>query len=333
MRPSIRVRAPGRVNLIGDHTDYTGGLVLPMAIDRWTDVRGVVADSIRLRSDADADPVDIPTDPDATLIATLHPTWGRFVAAVAAELDDPHGIDGSVSTTIPVGAGLSSSAALEVAIALALGFRGSPRALAELTRRAEHVATGVPTGIMDQLCIASATDGHATLIDCHSLAVEHVVIPDDLAIVVRFVAHRTLEGSEYAQRVRECAAAEDLIGPLRSADVDAVESIDDDVIRRRARHVVTENERVRAFAAALVRGDYTEAGRLMVRGHDSLRADFEVSTPAMDAAVHDALGQPGVFGCRMTGGGFGGCVVALCRPDTTLDGMRVRAVAGAAVLG
>ena len=331
MTSSIHVRAPGRVNLIGDHTDYTGGLVFPMAIDRWTDVSAVSSNTIRLTSDAEAAAVELPLDLDPATIATIEPPWGRFVAGVAAELDEPRGIDGHVSTTIPVGAGLSSSAALEVAIALALGFDGTPRALAELARRAEHVATGVPTGIMDQLCIAAATDGHATLIDCHSLTIEHVPVPDDLVIVVRFVAHRTLVGSGYGERVRECAVAEDLIGPLRTADLDAVASIGNDVIRRRARHVVTENGRVRDFAAAIARGNYNEAGALMVRSHDSLRVDFEVSTPVMDAAVRDALASPGVLGCRMTGGGFGGCIVALCRPDTTLDGMRVRAVAGAAL--
>jgi len=331
MSSSIEVRAPGRVNLIGDHTDYTGGLVFPMAIDRWTDLSGVKSRTIRLTSDAEADPVVIPLDLDPADIAKVEPSWGRFVAAVAAELVEPHGIDGRISTTIPVGAGLSSSAALEVAVALALGFDGTPRELAELARRAEHAATGVPTGIMDQLCIASAIDGHATLIDCHSLDIAHVPVPDDLVVVVRFVAHRTLEGSGYAARVGECAAAEALIGPLRTADLDAVASIDDEVIRRRARHVVTENGRVREFAAALAHGDYVAAGAAMVASHESLRAEFEVSTPIMDAAVREALDQPGVFGCRMTGGGFGGCVVALCRPDTSLDGMRVQAVAGAAL--
>lgn len=330
MSSSIEVRAPGRVNLIGDHTDYTGGLVFPMAIDRWTDVSGVASDTIRLDSDAEPDTVELRVDVEPGDIATLEPRWGRFVAGIVTELDRPNGIDGHISTTIPVGAGLSSSAALEVAVALALGFEGTPPELAELARRAEHLATGVPTGIMDQLCIASATEGHATLIDCHSLAIEQVAVPDDLVVIVRFVAHRTLEGSGYGDRVRECATAEELIGPLRSADLDAVASIRDDVIRRRAHHVVTENGRVREFAAALARGDYAAAGAAMSESHHSLAADFDVSTPVMDTAVREALDQPGVFGCRMTGGGFGGCVVALCRPDTTLEGMRVRAVGGAA---
>ena len=133
---------------------------------------------------------------------------------VAAELGATTGIRGTVSTTIPVGAGLSSSAALEVAAAMALGHRGSPLDLARLGQRAEHRATGVPTGIMDQLCIASAVEGHALLIDCSTFDVTPSPVPDDVEIVVRFVAQRTLEGSEYGERVAECAAAEDVIGPL-----------------------------------------------------------------------------------------------------------------------
>ncbi len=226
---------------------------------------------------------------------------------------------------------MSSSAALEVAVALALGFEGPPLELAQLARRAEHAATGVPTGIMDQLCIASARQGHATLIDCDTLEVTAVPIPDDVAIVVQFVAHRTLEGSEYTDRVGECARAEASIGPLRAATPGDVERIDDELARRRARHVITENARVTAFADALARGDYARAGDLMVASHRSLSDDFAVSTPTMDGAVRHLLEQPGVFGARMTGGGFGGCVVALCRPGASTPGDRVRPVDGASV--
>ena len=250
----IVARAPGRVNLIGDHTDYTGGLVFPMAIDRWTEVGGTLADRIHLVSDDEPEPVDIPADVVAADVERVEPRWGRFVAAVAAELGNGRGFDGRVTTSIPVGAGLSSSAALEVAVALALGFDGTPLDLAQLARRAEHAATGVPTGIMDQLCIASARHGHATLIDCHTLGVTAIAIPDDVAIVVQFVAHRTLEGSEYTDRVRECSRAEAVIGPLREATLEELEHIDDEVVHRRARHVITENARVTAFADALQRG-------------------------------------------------------------------------------
>ena len=251
----------------------------------------------------------------------------------ASMVEKPRGIRGHVSTTIPVGAGLSSSAALEVAAALALGSTLAPTNLAVLCRRAEHLATGVPTGIMDQLCIAAARDGHGTLIDCRSLDVTHVPIPDDVEFVVRFIAHRTLKGSEYADRVAECAAAEDVVGSLRDATMAALDRIADDTVRARARHVVSENARVLAFVAALGAGDHATAGEVMYEGHESLARDFATSTPAMDAAVADLRATPGVLGARMTGGGFGGCVVAMCRPGTQLAGWRVSPAAGPFVGG
>jgi galactokinase len=326
----LHVRAPGRVNLIGDHTDHTGGLVFPMCIDRWTDiVFSVGGDRVALRSDGEPEPVDIALPFDAEPMQ-VEPRWGRYIAAVAAEIPDARGIAGDISTTIPVGAGLSSSAALEVACALALGFDGAPLELALLARRAEHRATGVPTGIMDQLCIASGVSGHAMLIDCHTLDVAHAPVPDDVVIVVRFVAHRTLEVSEYGERVAQCAAAEAVVGPLRTATVAELDRIDDELVRARARHVVTENARVRAFSVALAAGDFDVAGEIMLDGHRSLRDDFGTSTPVMDAAVEELRGTPGVLGARMTGGGFGGCVVAMCRPGTQTGGWFVRPVAGAA---
>jgi galactokinase len=321
-----RVSAPGRVNLIGDHVDYTGGLVMPMAIDMHTVIDFTPAETVTLRSnDAEGTVAFLagsPYDP------SLEPSWGRYVAAVASLMDSPRGFDGRVSTTLPVGAGLSSSAALEIAAALALGFNGDAQDLALLCQRAEHLATGVPTGIMDQLSIASARAGHATMIDCADLSVTHVPIPDDATVLVHFVAHRTLVGSAYADRVAECGAAESEIGPLRSATLNDVARIADDVVRARARHVVTENERVVGFAAALATGDLTSAGRLMNESHNSLSRDYQVSTTQMDAAVAELTATPGVFGARMTGGGFGGCVVALCRRNVEGTGWRVSPSAG-----
>jgi galactokinase len=322
------VQAPGRVNLIGDHTDYTGGLVFPMAIDLALTM--LVHDSpgvVDLCSDTLEGRV-VFSLPVAGEPSRVVPAWGAFVAAVAAELPAPRGATGTIRSTIPSGAGLSSSAALECATALALGFDGNPVELALLAQRAERTATGVPTGIMDQLCIASAIDGHATLIDCHSLHVEHVPVPDEIDVVVKFVSHRTLVGSAYADRVAECALAEVDIGPLRLADVDDLDAVTDDTARRRARHVVGENRRVRAFASALTAGDYEHAGRLMTQSHRSLRDDFDTSTPTMDAAVESWCATPGVFGARMTGGGFGGCVVAICTPGALDDGWIVRASSG-----
>lgn len=324
----MKVRAPGRVNLIGEHTDYTGGLVFPMAIDRWTTIEFEESDSgIFLESANEEELVSL--DATQTFDVGMSPQWGRYVAAVASLLQSPRGISGHISTTIPVGAGLSSSAALEIAVALALGSELSAKELAQLTQRAEHMATGVPTGIMDQLCIASAQHGHGTLIDCATLEVTHIPIPTDIKIVVRFIAHRTLVGSAYADRVTECAKAESLIGPLRDASLANLAAITDATIAARAQHVISENLRVRAFADALTSGDYSTAGSIMTDSHRSLATDFAVSNDLMDTAVREMNDTAGVFGARMTGGGFGGCIVALCDPDAVVEGWHVQPVAAA----
>ncbi len=329
MTDNFIVRAPGRVNLIGDHTDYTDGLVMPMTIDRWTVIAGSHHDGpIELRSDNEPDAISLALPVDDP--STVEPRWGRYVAGVAAELGaQARPFRGRVTTTIPVGAGLSSSAALELAAALALGFTGDAVQLAQLGRRAEHRASGVPCGIMDQFCIAAGVAGHALLIDCHTLAIEPVPLPDDMAVVVQFVAHRTLAGSEYAERVAQCGVAEQTIGPLRTASLDDVATIIDPVIQRRARHVVSENQRVRDFSHALRVGDVVSAGRLMIESHHSLRDDYATSTPAVDQAVAEMCATPGVFGARMTGGGFGGCIVAIAEPGAVSAGWLVHAVDGA----
>jgi galactokinase len=309
------------VNLIGDHTDYSGGLVLPMTIDRWTTVSGTVSasDDVELTSTAEHD---------------VGADWVRYVDAVAAEIGPSlRGITGRITSSVPIGAGLSSRAALQVASALALGFDGNATEIAELARRAEHRASGVPCGIMDQLCVAAGVTDHALLIDSHTLEIEPVRLPDDCDVIVRFVERRALAGTEHADRVAQCAAAEETVGPLRMASLGDLDRIDDPVVRRRARHVITENQRVRDFAAALRAGQLGAAGLAMLASHASLRDDFETSTPAMNDAVVTLAQMPSVFGARLTGGGFGGCVVALAeRGAVTANGYDtwvVRAVAGA----
>jgi galactokinase len=324
---TIHVRAPGRVNLIGDHTDYTGGMVLPMAIDRWTEIRGVPADTVTLHSADEPQTAELALQIDEP--QHVEPHWARYVAGVIAEMQPYGGIVGTVATDIPIGAGLSSSAALELAVALALGFDGDALSLAQLCRRAEIRASGVPCGIMDQLVIAAGVAGHALLIDCGDVTIEPVAIPDNVEVVVQFVAHRALVGSAYAQRVAECATAEELIGPLRLATLSDTISISDPTIRARAQHVVSENQRVREFALAIADGDLRRAGSLMVASHNSLRDLYLTSTPVMDEEVEQLMAQPGVYGARMTGGGFGGCVVALTEPGALTDGWVVRAVDGA----
>lgn len=328
----IRAFAPGRVNLIGDHTDYLGGYALPIAIDLGTTVAMEPGgDALELVSDSDPAPARVPVDvrPDGDALAAIEPAWARYVAAVVSLVRPAIGGVGKVSTTLPVGAGLSSSASLEVALALSLGFGGTATDLARLCQQAEHLATGTATGIMDQLASAAAVAGHAMLIDCRSLALRPVALPSDAAVVIVDSGQRRSVGaSAYQQRRDECEAAQQVIGPLRDASAAEVSRLDDSLLRRRARHVVTENARVLAMAEALAGGDLRAAGRLMVESHASLRDDFEVSTPVLDRLVEDVLALPGVHGARMTGAGFGGFVVALVDAGAAEAAASHRSVSG-----
>jgi galactokinase len=326
----ITAVGPGRVNLIGEHTDSSGGLVLPLAIDLATTVSGTRGgNEVVLVSPDDEHPAVVPLDVSDP--AAMEPAWARYVAGVVAQLRPTEGFVGEVSTTLPIGAGLSSSAALEVAIALALGFDGSAIDLARLTQLAEHQASGVPCGIMDQLASAAGVAGHALLIDCHQLTVTPVALPEGVEVrVIHSGQQRRLAGSAYAERTRSVAAAEEELGPLRLLrDPTAADVLADPVLRRRARHVISENERVRAVAAALPAGDLATVGQALAASHVSLRDDFEVSTPVLDALVHRLNATRGVFGARLTGAGFGGCVVALTEPGALDEGWLVHAADGA----
>lgn len=332
MEPTgVRAVAPGRVNLIGDHTDYTGGLVLPMAIDLATTVVGLHGgDRVRLGSEEEAEEASVPLDTADP--ATVEPAWARYVAGIVSVIAPGRGFSGRVSTTLPVGAGLSSSAALEVAVALAVGFEGSPLELALACQEAEQRATGVPSGIMDQLASAAGVEGHALLIDCEKLTVQPVALPEDVDVVVIHSGEpRRLADSAYGQRRAQCEVAAGEVGPLNRAVLDDVEAIADPLVRARARHVVTENRRVSEFASALAAHDLVACGALMVASHQSLRVDFEVSTPRLDALVEELVATPGVYGARLTGAGFGGCVVALTGRGVLHEGWRVEASVGAFV--
>lgn len=343
--------APGRVNLIGDHTDTTGGLVLPLAIHLGTRITGRPSPGrLRLRSTRRDEELDVAWS-EILEDDTGPPvgSWTRYPWAVARELatlldHDRCGMDAVVESTVPLGAGLSSSAALEIATALALlrtaGSSGPEPAttsfdaitLATTCRRAEHRASGVPCGIMDPLVIADAREGAALLIDCTTLERTEVPLPEEVEILVTHVEPRALATSAYGDRTRDLGRVAEILGDLRDRDPGDAESLDDPVLRRRARHVITENRRVRHLADAFARGDLGRAGRLMTASHTSLRDDLEVSTPAVDDQVETWIRTPGVLGARLTGGGFGGCVVALARPGAIpphRDVWRVRPGAGA----
>jgi galactokinase len=327
-----RVFAPGRVNLIGDHTDYTGGYALPMAIQLGTTVEFEPGGyEVRLVSPLQSAPAVVPLD--VADPAFLEPVWARYVGGVVAQLRPREGLLGHVHTTLPVGAGLSSSAALEVAVAYALGFRGTKLDLALLCQRAEQMATGVPCGIMDQLTSVAGSPGHALLIDCGTNAVRPVALPPGMDVVaVHSGQARQLSQSAYANRRAACERAAEIVGPLRDAGLSDLARIPDGEIRRRARHVVSENARVLAMASAIRRSDLAEAGKLMNESHRSLRDDFDVSTPALDEVAERLRRTPGVLGARLTGAGFGGCVVALTEPGALEIGWHLEAVGGAELI-
>jgi galactokinase len=321
------------VNLIGDHTDYAGGLAMPMAIDLGTTVVGdVQGDRVVLRSRQEDDPVELPLVVDDP--GSVDPPWARYVAGVIAELGPDRGLVGIVDSTLPIGAGLSSSAALELAVALALGFEGTPRELARLCQRAEQRASGVPCGAMDQLASACGRPNHAMLMDFMALDVDYVPIPPGVEVVVVHSGEpRALAESAYEERRRQAEAAAAVVGPLRDLPLGRLDEIADPIAGRRARHVVSENDRVIAFTDALRANELVTAGRLMNESHASLRDDFEVSTPALDTLVRELRSIDGVFGVRLTGAGFGGCVVALTTPGALPEGRgwHVSASAGAYV--
>jgi galactokinase len=339
--PLHAVVAPGRVNLMGDHTDYNDGLVLPLAIDRACTI-GVAGatnrDEVRASS-AQLDGV-VTVAADGTMLpATVAPAWGRFVAGVVRALVDRGEpvapADLRVDTTVPVGSGLSSSSALAVALTLALGGDARDRVeTARIASAAETLATGVPGGLMDQLASLFGRAGHVLLIDCRDTTVTPIRIPTSIAVlVVHCGVPRTLAGSEYAARRAECeaVAARLGVGALRDATAEQVRD------SPRARHVVAENARVLATADALPRGDLSVLGPLLLESHASLRDDFGVSTPELDTLV-DVLVTSGAAGARLTGAGFGGCVVALAQRNHADDvlaktTLRYRAATGIEPMG
>jgi galactokinase len=308
-------RAPGRVTLIGDHTDYNQGLSLPMALDLATEATFTPRPGsflIGLTSDQFPEPWELPLGDTAP-----SPPQAVLAAALVRLADPTSGGTLAVTSTVPLGAGLSSSASFSVAVLLALGCEGDPVALARLCQEAEGAA-GSHVGLLDPLAILGATGGHALLIDFATLGSHQVAIPEGAAfVVVHCGTSRELGASPYATRRAECDMAANHIGrPLGLCDKDDLSALAEPVLRRRARHVITECTRVREAERLLHAGDLEGVGALMTEGHRSLAEDFRVSIPALDELVDRLVRAPGVYGARMSGGGFGGCVIALCATDS-----------------
>ncbi|MFI6047091.1 galactokinase [Nocardia sp. NPDC051321] len=338
--------APGRVNIIGEHTDYNDGFVLPIALPL------VVECQARVRTDAQVRVVSRQRPDEVVLVAVADlvaqrdrvPGWSRYPLGVVAEYVRRGlaigGVDLELDGAVPIGAGLSSSAALSCAVAIALRDLFAPavtdRELIEIARAAENDYVGAPTGLLDQSASILCTAGHALFLDIRRFveigragetnSVAHEQIPFDLArfelellVIDTGQPHEHVDGG-YAERRAQCEAAATELGVPALRDVESVAALDriaNEVLRRRARHVVTENARVLTVAQRLREGtDPRAIGPILTEGHASLRDDFEVSTPALDAAVDAALAA-GAHGARMVGGGFGGSVLALVDRDST----------------
>jgi galactokinase len=320
---------PGRVNLIGDHTDYNQGRALPMAIGLGVTVTYAPTADAGITVVSDAYPGEqaafpMVTDPDTIL--ALEPAWARLCAAVASLARPDSGGNVHISSSLPRGSGLSSSAALAVALADVLGVEGDAGVIARLCQTAEH-RIGVPVGLMDPLVCAGGRAGHALWIDRATDTTRQVQLPKGAQwTVVDSGQRRDLRTSPYALRVAECEAAAAVVGPLGRAGPDDLPGLRDPLLRRRARHVIGECARVDACALALERGDLASAGALMDASHASLTDEFEATTPEVDDLVAQLRGRPGVLGVRMTGAGWGGCVVAIGEPGA-LDGQTLGAAA------
>ena len=367
-RPTHAAQAPGRVNLIGEHTDYNLGHVLPIAIDRWCVVAGSLAAGVRTTVVSD----HVPGATAAADMFALQPgdlpagDWSRYALGSLATLVRREGrslpaLDIAITTSVPLGAGLSSSAAVEVALlTLASSLWGVAHdglEVALLAQRAEHEFAGVPCGLMDQLASSMGVENAALLINCRENTARAVPLPAGPAVVVAdsHVRHAHAGGA-YAQRRASCRRVAEALGIDALADAAPwslrrlaaeIEPRDLDC----AKHVVSENQRVLQFAAAIQAGDLPLMGQLMLASHDSLRRDFRVSCPELDTLVNAAMDIEGVHGSRLTGGGFGGCTVTLCEHDAVArlaehlaavsgrqnaresHSFRVRACPGAGMLG
>lgn len=331
--PELLAYAPGRINLIGEHTDYNDGFVLPMSIDRATYL------ALAPRADDQVRVISLDFGGEHTF--TLgdwrgedHPHWTRYPRGImwllAEQGIELRGMDMVLGSTLPIGAGVSSSASVEMAvlegILTILGidqYTQAEKALMGVD--VENKFVGMPCGVMDQMASAAGDAGHALLIDCRSLETDLVSIPAEAVVVVMDTAkQRGLVDSEYGLRRQQCeqAAAQLGVKALRDLDVADLDTILpqlEPVIQQRVRHILTEDARTMAAVAALRAGDLEETGRLFNASHASLRDDYEVSCAELDAIVAVAQEQPSCYGARMSGGGFGGCAVALVARDQVDD--------------
>jgi galactokinase len=325
------VRSPGRVNLIGEHTDYNDGFVFPMAIEPHVLIVYRARTDAKVRLSSTIFPGQIAEFLLDGAIARGEPKWANYSKGIAFMLIEAGvkvgvGMDALLSNTLPMGGGLSSSAALEVGTGRALlalsGMDLDSQKLALLAQKAEHEFALVPCGIMDQTIVAGGRAGTAMLLDCRDLSKQFIPIdPAALRVViVNSMVKHELSGGEYAERRRQCEEGAEYfkVKALRDVTMEQVVAAKgklSEIVFKRCRHVVSEISRTTEAAKQLVAKDFKRVGQLMVESHDSLRDDYEVSTEELDYLVVESMKVAGVYGARMTGGGFGGCIVALVKPD------------------
>lgn len=325
--PTHIIRAPGRVNLIGEHTDYNDGFVLPMAINRamWIALRPTNTPQVTIHSLDFDKPVDFSLRDYAKEPGTPADYVKGIAWALQEEGYELQGWEGIMKGDVPIGAGLSSSAGLELAIARAFALLSDiewhPAKMALLAQKAENQWVGVNSGIMDQMISAAGNAGHALLIDCRSLDSELLPLPSGTSVVILDTnTRRELVTSAYNERRQQCEDAAKHFGvdKLRDVSIEQFEADKeglDDVTMRRARHIITENDRVLLAKQAMLNDDAVELGKLMDASHVSMRDDFEITNEALRIIVDIAQSHPATYGARMTGGGFGGCAVALVKAD------------------
>ncbi|XP_062979297.1 galactokinase [Elgaria multicarinata webbii] len=330
MDPKIAVSAPGRVNMIGEHTDYNQGFVLPMALQMGTVMVGSPREDGIISIVTTAEEADQPKRVQFQVpgeggdLKPGEPRWANYVKGVIQhyKAGPLPGFNAVIASNVPLGGGLSSSASLEVATYTFLQQLcpddGDPVAKALVCQKAEHTFAMMPCGIMDQFISVMGKEGHALLLDCRSLEIRLVPLSDPnlVVLITNSNVRHTLTGSEYPTRRRQCEEAAKALGKasLREAsmaDLEVSKALLSEEVYRRAKHVIGEIERTARAAEALQTRDYKRFGQLMVESHNSLRDDYEVSCPELDELVSAALEIPGVYGSRMTGGGFGGCTVTL----------------------
>jgi galactokinase len=326
-KPEFIVRAPGRVNLIGEHTDYNDGFVLPMGIDRavWLALRPRDDGKVRLFS------LDLEADSAFELNSLLKGDgWAEYPKGIAHQLMEEgyqlQGFDAVMTGDVPLGAGLSSSAAVELAVARAFsvvsGFPWDPIKMAKLAQKAENKWVGVNCGIMDQMASSACREGQALFLDCRSLEIQYAPLPKGVSIVILDTStRRGLVDSAYNERRSQCEEAARFFGVKALRDI-SVEEFNkrsksglNELAARRAKHIVTENERVLEAMQVMKSGNVKRLGELFNASHDSLRDDFEVTNDALNIMVDCARQQGNCYGARMTGAGFGGCAVALVKED------------------